>query len=244
MAIHQSPHEIILDADVLVLGGGPAGTWAAYTAAKNGARVVLADKGFCGTSGATAPSGTNLLNLPTNPEERLLAIDLRRRLGGNLSDADWVERTLQQTFVNMHKLAGIGYPFALDEQGLPYRGGLQGPEYMGFMRRLIVRSQVTILDYSPALELLGDSHGVAGAAGIQQKTGQPWRVNASAVVIATGGAAFLSKSLGTNQLTGEGYLMAVEAGAHLSGMEFSSAYAISPIFSSMTKTAFYYWASY
>jgi glycine/D-amino acid oxidase-like deaminating enzyme len=43
-----------LEADVLVLGGGPAGTWAAVTAARDGASVVLADKGYCGTSGATA----------------------------------------------------------------------------------------------------------------------------------------------------------------------------------------------
>ena len=34
------------DADVLVLGGGPAGTWAAVSAAEQGACVVLADKGF------------------------------------------------------------------------------------------------------------------------------------------------------------------------------------------------------
>jgi len=41
-------------ADVLVLGGGPAGVWAALTAAKHGAKVVLAEKGFVGTGGATA----------------------------------------------------------------------------------------------------------------------------------------------------------------------------------------------
>ena len=41
--------------DVLVLGGGPAGAWAAWSAASQGARVVLADKGYLGTSGATAP---------------------------------------------------------------------------------------------------------------------------------------------------------------------------------------------
>ena len=46
--------------DVLVLGGGPAGTWAAISAAQRGASVILADKGFCGTSGATAPSGTGV----------------------------------------------------------------------------------------------------------------------------------------------------------------------------------------
>jgi succinate dehydrogenase/fumarate reductase flavoprotein subunit len=41
-----------LDADVLVIGGGPAGTWAAVAAAAGGQKVVLADKGFCGTSAA------------------------------------------------------------------------------------------------------------------------------------------------------------------------------------------------
>jgi len=46
------------------------------------------------------------------------------------------------------------------------------------------------LDHSPALALLGDDHGVAGAAGIQRQTGERWQVKASAVVIATGGCAF------------------------------------------------------
>lgn len=41
--------------DVLVLGGGPAGAWAAWSAASQGAKVILADKGYLGTSGATAP---------------------------------------------------------------------------------------------------------------------------------------------------------------------------------------------
>ena len=43
-----------LTADVLVIGGGPSGTWAAWSAAKNGAKVILVDKGYCGTSGAAA----------------------------------------------------------------------------------------------------------------------------------------------------------------------------------------------
>ncbi|WP_428981399.1 FAD-dependent oxidoreductase [Nocardia brasiliensis] len=40
--------------DVLVLGGGPAGTWAALQAAASGTSVALADKGFCGSSGERA----------------------------------------------------------------------------------------------------------------------------------------------------------------------------------------------
>ena len=44
--------------DVLVIGGGPAGTWAAIKAAQAGVDVVLADKGYTGASGATASVGT------------------------------------------------------------------------------------------------------------------------------------------------------------------------------------------
>ncbi|WP_246504237.1 FAD-dependent oxidoreductase [Bradyrhizobium agreste] len=56
--LSAQPGSVEFDADVLVLGGGPAGTWVAVSAAERGARVVLADKGFCGTSGATAAAGT------------------------------------------------------------------------------------------------------------------------------------------------------------------------------------------
>ncbi|MGW8649503.1 FAD-dependent oxidoreductase, partial [Nocardia salmonicida] len=42
-----------IETDVLVLGGGPAGLWAAVSAAATGARVVLVDKSRCGSSGPT-----------------------------------------------------------------------------------------------------------------------------------------------------------------------------------------------
>ncbi|MFJ2598691.1 FAD-dependent oxidoreductase [Streptomyces erythrochromogenes] len=56
-----------LATDVLVVGGGPAAAWAALAAARAGARVVLADKGYCGTSGATAAGGTGVRYVP--PDE-------------------------------------------------------------------------------------------------------------------------------------------------------------------------------
>ena len=40
-----------LQCDVAVVGGGPAGTFAAVKAAENGARVILLDKGYVGKSG-------------------------------------------------------------------------------------------------------------------------------------------------------------------------------------------------
>lgn len=232
-------------ADVLVIGGGPAGTWSAWSAANAGAKVVLVDKGYCGTSGCAAASGNGVWYVPPEPDSREAAMASREALGGFLSSRDWMQRVLDQTYTNVNQLADWGYPFPTDEEGKPYRRSLQGPEYMRLMRQQIKRAGVKILDHSPALQLLVDAEGaVAGATGVNRQTGKKWVVRSHSVIIATGGCAFLSKALGCNVLTGDGYLMAVEAGADMSGMEFSNAYGIAPAFSSVTKTLFYNWATF
>ncbi|UXY16085.1 FAD-binding protein [Chitiniphilus purpureus] len=234
-----------LQTDVLVIGGGPAGCWAAWRATQAGARVVLADKGYVGTSGATAPSGTGVWYVPPEAEARAAALASREALGGHLADREWGERVLDQTYANLEQVAQWGYPFPVDDAGRQRRTSLQGPEYMRLMRRVVKQAGVRVLDQSPALQLLLDDEGaVVGAEGVDRQRDETWRVHAGAVVLATGGCAFLSNALGCNVLTGDGYLMAAESGAEFSGMEFSNAYGLSPAFSSVTKSAFYRWATF
>ncbi|WP_433137366.1 FAD-binding protein [Actinomadura nitritigenes] len=235
-----------LTADVLVAGGGPAGAWAAVKAAEAGASVVLADKGYVGTSGATASAGTGVWYVEPDPQAREAAMASREGLGGHLADRAWMARVLDQTYANMNELAEVSkYPFPVDEHGRQIRRGLQGPEYMRRMRVRVRRAGVRVLDHSPVTELLADGSGaVAGAAGYHLRDDRPFRVRAGAVVLATGGCAFLSRALGCDVDTGDGALFAAEAGAELSGMEFSNAYAIAPAFTSVTKTAFYSFATF
>ncbi len=129
--------------------------------------------------------------------------------------------------------------------GKPAYRGLQGCETMRIMRQQVKKSGVKILDQSPALELLLDDEGaVAGARGFQRQENRPWTVKAAAVVLASGGCAWLSKALGCNTNTGDGLLMAVEAGGELSSMEFSAHYVPAPKHSSVTKSAYYRFASF
>jgi succinate dehydrogenase/fumarate reductase flavoprotein subunit len=230
-----------IDADVLVLGGGPAATWAAVSAARQGAAVVLADKGYCGTSGVAATAGVGHWFVPPDPAARERALAQREAIAGGLAERRWMTRILDQTWETLPTLAEV-YPFPADEDGVVQYRRVRGPEYMRAMRRLVRRAGVTILDHSPALELLvHDDGSVAGAAGVrlQAGPGERWEVLANGVIIATGGCGFFSHLLGSRTNTGDGALMAAEAGAELSGMEFCNAYCIAPAGSTMTRSMYY-----
>ena len=235
-----------LSTDVLVVGGGPAGTWAAIKAAEAGVDVILADKGYTGASGATASVGTGVWYVDDVPELREAAMASRESLGGHLADREWMTRVLDETHARMDELADVQrYPFPVDAAGRAIRDDLQGPEYMRRQRLRVQRLGVRILDHTPAVELLVDDDGVvSGAAVLDRASGRTLRVEAAAVVLAAGGCAFQSKTLGCDVNTGDGALMAVEAGASLSGMEFSNAYAIAVKGTSLTKTAYYSWATF
>ncbi|KAF0812654.1 Fumarate reductase flavoprotein subunit [Andreprevotia sp. IGB-42] len=233
-----------LEADVLVLGGGLAGTWAAVAAARSGARVILADKGYCGTSGVTATAGPGHWWVPPDPALRSAAIEKRLATAFGLADPAWMARIIELTWQTLPTLAGY-YDFPQDDAGVTQYRGLRGPEYMRAMRRLALDQGVQILDQSPALELLLLADGaVAGARGHQRQLGQDWQVRSGAVVVATGGCAFLSHLLGAHTNTGDGYLMAAEAGAALSGMEFTTYYTVAPVHTSMTRSMSYAFATY
>jgi len=239
----QVRDEIELSADVLVLGGGPAAAWAAWAAAEAGASVVIADKGYLGTSGPAAASGNGVLAVP--PDQRAHVLQERTQAGAGLVDKLWLERVLETTWRSLPLVEEWGYVFP-QVDGKPVRTSYYGPEYMRILRKRLVRSGVKILDQSPALELLVAADGsVAGARGIRRQLHTYYSVRAGAVVLATGGCAFLSKALGSNVNTGDAFLMAAEAGAELSGMEFSSQYAISSALNAtVTRGVPYAWATF
>lgn len=240
--LHRHGPVTRFDADVLVIGGGLAGTWAAVAAARAGARVVLAEKGYCGTSGVTATAGPGHWWVP--PEQRQAAIAKRVASAAGLGEASWMSRILETTWQTLPSLDHL-YRFPQNEQGQKQYRALRGPEYMAAMRQLAVEQGVTLLDHSPALELLKNDRGeLAGARGWQRQQQREWQVQAPAVVLATGGCAFHSRLLGSRNNTGDGYLMGIEAGAELSGMEFSSYYCVAPANSTMTRSMVYSFGRY
>jgi succinate dehydrogenase/fumarate reductase flavoprotein subunit len=234
--------ELELEADVLVIGGGLAGTWAAAAAARAGAEVLVVDKGFCGTSGVAANAGPG--HWWVSPQTRAAAIERQMEKSRGLGESEWMERVLEITWESLPGLAAY-YDFPTDDRGEVVYRALRGPEYLRAMRRLIEDLGVTVLDHSPALELLQHADGaVAGARGIRRREHRDWTVRAGAVVLATGGCGFRAHAVGAACNTGDGLLMAAEVGAELSGMEFSAMFGPAPAHTNMTRSMSFFLASY
>jgi NADPH-dependent 2,4-dienoyl-CoA reductase/sulfur reductase-like enzyme len=56
-----------IDTDVLIIGGGMAGCWAAISAARKGLRVALVEKSATVRSGAVGPGVDHWCDAPNHP---------------------------------------------------------------------------------------------------------------------------------------------------------------------------------
>jgi len=72
-----------VSADVLVLGGGIAGCWAAISAARKGMKVVVVDKGRVATSGAAGSGCDHWQFAATNPACKVTPAELAQALVDN-----------------------------------------------------------------------------------------------------------------------------------------------------------------
>lgn len=232
--------DVDLTADVLVVGGGPAGAWAALAAVDVGASVVIAEKGYVGTSGpfgVGANTGTYYI-MPDDQEQRDAIVLARQPVAYGLADPAWGYRAFDQSYANLEAMAKWGYEWPRTSDGRQHRGSLRGPTIMAFLRSIAEKHGVKILDHSPALELLVSDGVAAGARGVNKQNGKTWQVRSGAVVIATGGTSFLSGIAGGKTHTGDGYLLAAEAGAEFSGMEFTGQFHAAPTDTYLTRGAY------
>ena len=103
--------ETELEADVLVLGGGIAGCWAAISAARQGAKVVMMEKGDVRRSGAGGPGCDHWCNVPANPHSRVdpdeWAIEEMNSLG-DYSNGIGIEIQCREDFDTLLEMEQMG----------------------------------------------------------------------------------------------------------------------------------------
>jgi succinate dehydrogenase / fumarate reductase flavoprotein subunit len=215
-------------AEVLVIGGGLAGAWAAIKAKEAGREVVLIDKGKIGRSGSSVfAAGSLNICFPQDDKEVWLNEIVER--GEYLNDQEWVLLQLNQTYPNVMELDALGKRYGMKvlergEDGEPVRKRARGNiktfttviNALPMMDTLVLRLKelgIPLYERVMAVDLLAEGDRVCGAVGLAYRENTFYTFLAKAVVMAAGGCGFKSFFLGHKNLTGEGQAMAYEKGA-------------------------------
>ncbi|WSK73559.1 fumarate reductase/succinate dehydrogenase flavoprotein subunit [Streptomyces sp. NBC_01276] len=234
-----------LSCDVLVIGGGTAGTMAALTAAERGASVLLLEKAHVRHSGALAMGmdGVNNAVVPGRAEPDDYVAEITRANDG-VVDQSTVRQTATRGFAMVRRLESYGVKFEKDEHGeyavrQVHRSGsyvLPMPEGKDVkkvlyrqLRRREMRERIRIENrVMPVRVLTSPDDGRAiGAAAFNTRTGAFVTVRAGAVILATGpcgrlglpASGYLYGTYENPTNAGDGYAMAYHAGAALTGIE-------------------------
>lgn len=243
MKIPELSDTVRLDCDVLVIGGGTAGTMAALTAAENGANVLLLEKAHVRHSGALAMGmdGVNNAVIPGKAEPEDYVAEITRANDGIVN-----QRTVYQTatrgFAMVQRLERYGVKFEKDAYGeyavrRVHRSGsyvLPMPEgkdvkkaLYRVLRQRKMRERIRIENRLMPVRVLTDNGRAVGAAALNTRTGEFVAVGAKAVILATGpcgrlglpASGYLYGTYENPTNAGDGYAMAYHAGAELSGIE-------------------------
>jgi succinate dehydrogenase/fumarate reductase flavoprotein subunit len=200
------------DVDVLVLGGGIAGVWAAIAAARRGAKVAIMEKGDTRRSGAGGTGCDHWQWVADNPGSGVTPEELTNALVAN--HGGWrngISTYIQcasgyETLLELEKMGAkvrdvddefVGAPFRDERTKLLYSYDydnrfvirIWGANFKPLLRMECLRRGVQIIDRTNATALLTEHgrHGarIVGATGVNTRTGEFVVVRAKAVVLAT-----------------------------------------------------------
>ena len=243
MDIPDLQDAVRLDCDVLVIGGGTAGTMAALSAAERGAQVILLEKAHVRHSGALAMGmdGVNNAVIPgkATPEDYVAEIT---RANDGIVNQRTIYQTATRGFAMVQRLERYGVKFEKDEHGeyavrRVHRSGsyvLPMPEgkdvkkaLYRVLRQRSMRERIRIENRLVPVRVLTSEGRAVGAAALNSRTGEFVVVGAKAVILATGpcgrlglpASGYLYGTYENPTNAGDGYSMAFHAGAELSGIE-------------------------
>ncbi len=223
---------------VLVIGAGAAGMYAGLAAAAKGASVLLVDKSLVARSGATVMAQMTVAaaiahQSPDSPENhladtlaagrgvceeplaRLLAAEAPERiLELHAWNVGWARENdhIRQVTAPGHSVPRCVYVDFLNT----------GPAVSRTLHTQVNRcSNIRRVSNLYITQLLVEAGRVCGAMAFDVESGSPVTISAQAVILATGGLTKLyRRNSASANMSGDGYSLALRAGAELVDMEF------------------------
>ena len=193
--------------DVLVVGGGMAGVFAAVKAHDAGAKVMLVDKGTVGKSGQT-PFARGIFRFD---EEQT-----------GMSKAEYLERTAEASeFMNNPAYTELLLDHSAERiDELDSWGFFDSAAYAKSLRRPLEERKIPLYERVMLTHLLKEDGRIAGAMGLFIDEKKTLVILAKSVILCTGASGFKPPGWQIGSLTSDGDAMAYRIGAEITGKEW------------------------
>ena len=229
------PH---LSTDVLIVGAGGAGMYAAISAARTGASVLLLDKGQVGRGGATIMAQMTVAVALSEQEPDSVELHLEDTLkaGRGLCNEALAALVCAEGPKRIHEMEQWGTRWArqdghIKQEMAPghsvkrccYVDFLNtGPAVAATLRRKVSEIPgIRRISNLAVVEILVRDGRTLGAIALNLVNGELMAIQAKAVVLAAGGLTKLfQRNSASANMGGEAYALALWAGAELIDMEF------------------------
>ncbi len=228
--------KIDYDVDLLIIGGGGAGTVAALFAYESGVpkdKILIVTKLRHGDANSIMAQGG--IQAADRPEDSPALHYLDIYGGGHFTNKPELARALALDapgIISWHEQLGVMYDRHEDGEFQELSGGgtcrnrmhsckdYSGMEMMRNIRDQARNLEIPVLEFAPVAELIMDDKGqVAGGVAFNLETMEYHVIRAKATILATGGSGrlHLASYPTTNHYgaTGDGLIMAYHAGANL-----------------------------
>lgn len=235
---------IHLETDVLVVGSGGAGMYAAIAAARNGADVILADKSMISRGGATimAQMTTAAALGEQEPDSWEKHLDDTLDAGRGLCNEELSAILCEEAIDRIRemddwkvgwarkdgKITGVMAPGHSVPRCVYVDFLNTGPAVAKCLRTQVARADTVMRVSGLAInDVVVDDGVVVGAVGWNLEDETPVTIAANAVVLAAGGLTRLyARNSASVNMNGDAYAMALRAGADLIDMEFPQFFPI------------------
>jgi succinate dehydrogenase / fumarate reductase flavoprotein subunit len=222
----------VIKSDILIIGGGFGGLWAALRAAECGSSVILVDKSFAGKSGHSYFAGGAMMVMLPEDDLNEYVYDI---VMGNewIVDQEMVAAVFEGSYERLKDLEHFGFPFR--QSGGEYvwtkaRGTRNvknlWPEHataadeVTLLRKVALSRDVRLIDHVYIYDLIkGDNGSIAGAVGIGVTDPKNYLFKVKSVIVATNSGGYRGHHLAC-ELQGTGPFMAYDAGARIKNPEF------------------------
>ena len=225
-----------IQTDVLIVGGGTAGCYAALTISRNSnLSVLIAEKANIKRSGCLA-AGVNAINAYITkghvPQDY---VDYATKDAAGIARGDLLLTAAEHFNEVTEDMERLGLVILKDENGdYVARGNrnikINGENFKPILAKAVEEAdRVEVLNHINITDLLVEDNRVYGAVGFSVMDEISYEIQAKAVLIATGGAAGLYRpnnpGFSRHKMwyppfnTGGGYAMGIRAGAEMTSFE-------------------------